>query len=65
MPLKGFLFSKKSDGKRRLTMDFSTPIEDMYVEDLIVKVRGWGTVVLLGCRGVDGSGGFGLKAGGK
>jgi len=38
IPLDGSLFRKASDGKRRLTMDFSTPIEGLYIEDLTVKV---------------------------
>lgn len=38
VPLKGSLFRKRSDGKRRLTMDISTPLDDVFVEDLIVRV---------------------------
>lgn len=38
MPLRGFLATKKSDGRRRLTMDFSTPIDDVYVDELEVRV---------------------------
>ncbi|KAG2498961.1 hypothetical protein HYH03_003150 [Edaphochlamys debaryana] len=37
VPLTGFLFHTKS-GKRRLTMDLCTPLEDVYVEDMVVRV---------------------------
>jgi hypothetical protein len=37
--LEGFLFKKASDGNRRLTMDFNSPVEGLYVEDMTVKVR--------------------------
>jgi hypothetical protein len=36
--LEGFLFKKASDGKRRLTMDFHSPVEGLYVEDMTVRV---------------------------
>jgi oligosaccharyltransferase complex subunit alpha (ribophorin I) len=38
VPLKGFLFRKATDGKRRLTMDLCTSLEDVYVEDMVVRV---------------------------
>ena len=38
VPLAGYLFKKRSDGKHRLTIDFSTSLEDVYVQDLLVKV---------------------------
>lgn len=38
MPLKGFLFS--AGGRRRLTMDLATPLEDVFVEDMTVRVCG-------------------------
>lgn len=38
IPLKGSLFSKRSDGKRRLTMDLACPLDDVYVEDMVVRV---------------------------
>mmetsp|Transcript_5675 Transcript_5675/g.12553 ORF Transcript_5675/g.12553 Transcript_5675/m.12553 type:complete len:602 (+) Transcript_5675:38-1843(+) len=38
VPLTDFLFKKRSDGKHRLTMPFSTPLEDVFVEDMIVRV---------------------------
>ncbi len=40
VPLKGFLFS--SGGRRRLTMDLATPLEDVFVEDMTVRVGGGG-----------------------
>jgi hypothetical protein len=39
LPLTGHLFSKRSDGKRRLTLDLGSSLEDVYVEELVVKVR--------------------------
>ena len=39
MPLDGFLFKKKSEGKYRLSMDFGTPVEGIFVQDLVVRVR--------------------------
>lgn len=36
VPLKGFLFS--AGGRRRLTMDLATPLEDVFVEDMTVRV---------------------------
>lgn len=38
VPLEGFLFGKPSDGKRRLTMALSTPLEDVHVEQMEVRV---------------------------
>lgn len=38
VPLSGFLGVLKG-GKRRLTFDFSTPLEGVYTEDMTVKVR--------------------------
>mmetsp|Transcript_29006 Transcript_29006/g.78111 ORF Transcript_29006/g.78111 Transcript_29006/m.78111 type:complete len:619 (+) Transcript_29006:95-1951(+) len=38
VPLEGFLSKKSSDGKRRLTMDFNSPVDGLYVEDMTVKV---------------------------
>ncbi|GIL70757.1 hypothetical protein Vretimale_3842 [Volvox reticuliferus] len=37
VPLKGFLTSAKS-GQRRLTMDLSSPLEDVFIEDMVVRV---------------------------
>ncbi|PNH06279.1 hypothetical protein TSOC_007366 [Tetrabaena socialis] len=37
VPLAGSLFHAKG-GKRRLTMDLASPLEDVFVEDMIVKV---------------------------
>ncbi len=38
MPLTGFLKSK--DSRRRLTMDLSSPLEDVFIEDMVVRVGG-------------------------
>ncbi|MEW5312684.1 MAG: hypothetical protein WDW38_004299 [Sanguina aurantia] len=38
VPLEGFLFGKPSDGKRRLTMALSTPLEDVHVEQMEVRI---------------------------
>lgn len=37
VPLAGFLF-RKPDGKRRLVMDLATPLDDVYVEDTVIRV---------------------------
>jgi hypothetical protein len=37
LPLSGFLF-RAPGGKRRLTMNLCTPLEDVFVEDMTVKV---------------------------
>ncbi|EFJ50952.1 hypothetical protein VOLCADRAFT_103748 [Volvox carteri f. nagariensis] len=37
VPLAGFLTSTKG-GQRRLTMDLSSPLEDVFIEDMVVRV---------------------------
>lgn len=37
VPLTGFLSTVRG-GKRRLSMDFSSPLEGVFIEDMIVKV---------------------------
>lgn len=37
LPLEGFLY-RRPDGKYRLLMDFGSPIEDLYIDDLEVRV---------------------------
>ncbi|KAG2453544.1 hypothetical protein HYH02_001763 [Chlamydomonas schloesseri] len=37
VPLKGFLFHTKG-GRRKLTLDLGSPLEDVFVEDMVVRV---------------------------
>ncbi|PNW75344.1 hypothetical protein CHLRE_12g523300v5 [Chlamydomonas reinhardtii] len=37
VPLTGFLFHTKG-GRRKLTMDLASPLEDVFVEDMVVRV---------------------------
>lgn len=37
LPLKGFLFKTRS-GRNKLVMDFNSPIDDLYIQDLTVKI---------------------------
>ena len=53
VPLTGFLFHTKG-GRRKLTMDLASPLEDVFVEDMVVRVR----------QG-EGAGGGGPGAGGR
>jgi oligosaccharyltransferase complex subunit alpha (ribophorin I) len=37
LPLEGFLY-RRPDGKYRLLMDFGSPMDELYIEELEVRV---------------------------